>query len=249
MSWIKEFAWKLTPLARFVQSGIKLEEATATGNPASFETDVKKELAGLTIPISNDSGISGLEVHRTGYNVWDEDWEKGRLDGSGGDVASDENIRTKGYIPVVPGQKYYVRYSLPGGGANGNMRLYYYDGSKTYISNSWANPSQITVPAGAHYIRFYTDTRYGATYINNISFNYPSTETAYHAYEGESHSFDFGESVSAGSLDAVNGILTVTAPASKTIQLSPLKIKTAVGKNNVFTDKGGSNTVKYLKKA
>lgn len=226
-----------------------LTEQTATGNPASFTANVAKPLKGLTIPIESESGIAGLTIYRTGVNVWAEEWEKGRLDGSGGDVASDENIRTKGFIPVVPGQKYYVKYSLPGGGANGNMRVYYYDGSKTYVSNSWVNPSQITVPANAHYIRFYMDTRYGATYIDNISFNYPSTETDYNAYSGNSYTVDFGETVNAGSLEAVTGVLTVTSPESKTINLDPVQITTLVGANVVFTDNGGSNTVKYLVKA
>ena len=96
-----------------------LTEQTATGNPASFTANVAKPLKGLTIPIESESGIAGLTIYRTGVNVWNEEWEKGRLDGSGGDVASDENIRTKGFIPVVPGKTYYIKYSLPGGGASG----------------------------------------------------------------------------------------------------------------------------------
>ena len=248
MSWIKEFAWKLTPLARFVQNGIKLEEATATGNPASFTTDVAKKLTGLTVTISDENGISGLSVFRTGYNVWNEEWEKGTLNGSGGNYASDRNIRTKGYIPVVPGAKYYIKYTIPGQTASGNMKAYFYDADKTYISSTWVNPGEKTIPSGAHYVRFYMDTKYGAEYLDNISLNFPHTETTYHAYEGESVDYNFGEPVTAGSLDAVTGELTVTSPASKTIQLTPCGIKTIDGTNNVFTDKGGSNTVKYLKK-
>lgn len=224
-----------------------LTEQTATGNPASFTANVAKTLKGLTIPI--ESECSGLTIYRTGTNVWNEEWGKGRLDGSGGDVASDENIRTKGFIPVVPGEKYYIKYSLPGGGASGNMKLYYYDSSKAYVSTSWVNPSQITVPVGAHYIRFYMDTRYGATYIDNISFNYPATETAYNAYNGNSYTVDFGETVNAGTFEAVTGVLTVTSPESKTINLDPVQITTLVGANVVCTDNGGSNTVKYLVKA
>ena len=224
-----------------------LTEQTATGNPASFTANVAKPLKSLSVPIEFES--TGLTIYRTGVNVWAEEWEKGRLDGSGGDVASDENIRTKGFIPVVPGKTYYIKYSLPGGGASGNMKLYYYDSSKAYVSTSWVNPSQITVPAGAHYIRFYMDTRYGATYIDNISFNYPATETAYNAYNGNTYAVDFGETVNAGTLEAVTGVLTVTSPESKTINLDPVQITTLIGSNVVCTDNGGSNTVKYLVKA
>lgn len=228
--------------------GENLEEKTATGNPATFTTDVAKALSGLSIPISSEGGVSGITIYRTSTNVWNEEWEKGRMDGSGADVASDENIRTKGYIPVLPGEKYYVKYALPGGGASGNMKVYYYNASKAHVSNSWINPSQITVPSGAYYMRFYMDTRYGIEYINNISFNYPSSVTDYKAYNGNAYTLSFGEKVNAGTLDALKGELTVTSPASKTITLEPVTIKAIVGDNVVFTDNGGSATVKYKKK-
>ena len=226
-----------------------LTEQTATGNPASFTANVAKPLKGLTIQI--ESECSGLTIYRTGVNVWDEDWEQGSLNGSGGNNPSNENIRSKGFISVVPGAKYYIKYGLPSGAGavSSNMRVFYYDASKTYISNSWVNPAQVTVPSTAHYIRFYMDTRYGTTYINNISFNYPSTETAYNAYNGNSYTVDFGETVNAGTFEAVTGVLTVTSPESKTINLDPVQITTLIGANVVCTDNGGSNTVKYLVKA
>ena len=243
-----------TPLKKLINlkavAGGNLTEDTKTGNPASFTTDVAKQLTGLTVTVSDENGISGLSVFRTGFNVWDEVWEKGTINSSGANSSSDENIRSKNYIPVVAGAKYFIRYSIPGQSASSNMKVFFYDADKTFINSSdtWVNPSEKTIPSGAHYMRFYMDTRYGAEYLDNIGLNYPSSETTYHAYEGESVDYDFGESVTAGSLDAVAGELTVTSPASKTIQLTPCGFKTIAGTNNVFTDKGGSNTVKYLKK-
>ena len=224
-----------------------LTEQTATGNPASFTANVAKPLKSLSVPIESES--TGLTIFRTGVNVWNEEWEQGSLNGSGGNNPSTENIRSKGFIPVVPGAKYYIKYSLPGGGASSNMKLYYYDAAKAYVSNTWVNPVQITVPSNAHYIRFYMDTRYGGEYADNISFNYPSTETSYNAYNGNSYTVDFGETVNAGTFEAVTGVLTVTSPESKTINLDPVQITTLIGANVVCTDNGGSNTVKYLVKA
>lgn len=245
---------RLGPLRRllFVSAAQKEQytEETATGNPATFTTDVAKSLTGLTIHISDENGVSGLNVYRTGFNVWDEAWELGTINSSGGNSSSELNIRSKDFVPVVPGAKYYIKYTIPNQSVSSNMKAFFYDADKTYIANSavWLNPGERTIPSGAHYVRFYMDTKYGTEYLDNISFNYPSTETTYHAYEGESYNVDFGESVTAGSFDAVSGILAVTSPESKTVQLSPLSIGTVVGNNNVFTDKGGSNTVKYLKK-
>jgi hypothetical protein len=68
--------------------------------------------------------------------------------------------------------------------------------------------------------------------------------TTYEAYTGNSFSVSFGETVNSGSFDAVTGKLTATDPA-KIIDLQPVRVQTLIGTNTVWTDTGGTNTVKY----
>jgi hypothetical protein len=51
---------------------------------------------------------------------------------------------------------------------------------------------------------------YGATYNNDIGINYPSTDTDYHAYNGDTYTTDLGRTVYGGTLDVVSGELNVT---------------------------------------
>lgn len=56
------------------------------------------------------SGRTGGTVYRTGVNVWDEEWEVGSISNSTGeDSVSTTTIRSKNYIPVVPGATYYYK--------------------------------------------------------------------------------------------------------------------------------------------
>jgi hypothetical protein len=56
---------------------------------------------------------------------------------------------------------------------------------------------------------FCTQNNYGDTYNNNISINYPSTDTAYHAYQGHTHTHQYSETIYGGVDDFVNGGLSV----------------------------------------
>lgn len=205
------------------------EQAQTTGNPAAFETDVAKPLVSLSVPFtpiqagSGDpsptnvraiSGFTGVNIVRCGVNLWDEEWETGDIDGNGQNT-SGVDFRSKNYIPVIPGMKFYAYYELPGGKTPGsNLRLFYYDRNKTYISNTWAGLGVKTVPANAYYMRFYGDSQFGGV-NDHVSFNYPSTYTEYHAYSGNSYAVTFpsGQTIYGGTLDAVTGVLTVNRAA------------------------------------
>ena len=43
-----------------------------------------------------------------------------------------------------------------------------------------------------------------------MGINYPSTDTTYHAYIGTTYTISFGQTVYSGTLDVVNGVLTIT---------------------------------------
>ena len=160
------------------------------------------------------SGWTQAKVTRTGVNVWDEDWELGRLDYDknsqtwGQNVNTTEQIRSKNYISVIPGQNYYCK-------AFTGTAVYaiYYGADKSpvpTISNQGfqavANVS-FQVPSNAHYIRFYVPST--TVYGNNISINYPSTDHDYHAYTGTTVTIDLDGTVYGGTLDVLTGVLTV----------------------------------------
>lgn len=151
------------------------------------------------------SGYDKIEVLSCGVNVWDEQWELGAYSASDGSATTSTNsIRSKStnYILIAPNKSYYMKY--PGGY---NLNICFYDVSRTFISNQVITASGIiTTPTTAKYIRFNLSATYGTTYGNNISINYPSTDTSYHASnKTTSISESLGQTVYWGELDVRNG--------------------------------------------
>lgn len=165
-------------------------------------------------PYSNICPISGwtqMKVVAAGYNVWDEEWELGSFDAStGAETTAQTTIRSKNYITVKPGSGYYYHT----GGTDVYLTVVFYDGNKNIIqvksgaSGSIHNGSTITPPSGAYYMRFAPQGA-GGTYGNNISINYPSTDHAYHAYQGTPINIPLGQTVYGGTLDVLRGKLNV----------------------------------------
>ena len=137
-------------------------------------------------PYANECPISGwseLSGKRCCVNLWDEDWEVGTINATtGADQSATTAIRSKNYIPIVSGATYYFRFG--NGAEHTNIKSRWYDADKNYLGTgeSWQCNSASTAPANAKYFRFSTQSDYGATYNNDISLNYPSTDTSYHAY-------------------------------------------------------------------
>lgn len=155
------------------------------------------------------SGRTGVTAFRTGVNVWDEEWEVGGLT-SGGvkNYSATSRIVSKNYIPVLPLTQYYFHDS------NGfNRIMAFYDASKTFLSVQYGN-GIFTTPQDAAYVLFSsTNDNYGSVYNHDISINYPSTDTAYHAYTGTSYPVTWqteAGTVYGGTVDVVSGVLTVT---------------------------------------
>ena len=114
-------------------------------------------------------------------NIWDEEWEIGAFSTSNGlpttPTESTLQIRTKNHIPVVAGTTYYVYSGYV------NIRCLFYRNDDSFISSPSAiKNTTITAPTNAAYMRFYTGNGYGRTYKNDISINYPPTETGYHQH-------------------------------------------------------------------
>ena len=164
-------------------------------------------------PYSNICPIIGwdeVNVGVSGVNVWDEEWEVGNInDGSGEDLPQDNVIRSKGYIRVMSGASYYIKCPT-----TGISRLFLYAKDKsfiTYVPIDNITNNIYTIPNNCAFIRFRTLAAYGTTYNNDISINYPSTDTEYHAYNGTTYNIQFTDAqgnpieVFGGECDVVNG--------------------------------------------
>lgn len=118
-----------------------------------------------------DSGTINID----GINQWDENF--GYIGGA--------YYGSIDYIPVKPNTQYYIKSPY-------NMYLLYFDSDKTQLGNSnWAKNYTLTTRADCYYLKFYIDPAYGTTYNNDISINYPSSDTSYHAYNGKTYSHAF----------------------------------------------------------
>ena len=174
------------------------------------------------------SGFTGLNVYGTGVNVWDEETVGGVLNSNGTVTVSDARLVTS-YIPIKPGETYCV--AIP---YNVRGRSAFYDASKAFLSyygdcpvantpSVFPNNGSISGSAGAYYFTFIAPqnafyfrynivSSYGATYHNDISINYPSTDTDYHAYVGTTLPVSWQSeagTVYGGTLDVTTGKLTV----------------------------------------
>ncbi len=152
------------------------------------------------------SGHTEVDTYRTGINVWDEEWEVGRIGWSGqNDDGNRDKIRSKNYIPCLPNTTYYAKTPA-------SIQLFYYDDNKAFISYEATSKVNVafTTPSDASYMRFFVyASTYGTTYNHDISINYPSTDHEYHAYQGTTYTTDLGRTVYGGTLDVVSGELTV----------------------------------------
>lgn len=155
------------------------------------------------------SGRTGLTAYRTGVNLWDEEWESGRLT-SALPTTNANMIRSKNFIPVLPNTVYFAKKES----SFGNMWGSFYDENKTPINPS-LNGTNIggltfTTPNGCYYMRFFLSA--ATAYTNGVSINYPAIDTAYHAYTGASYPVSWQSeagTVYGGTLDLVSGVLTI----------------------------------------
>ena len=174
---------------------------TSNGSVASFKSPVKAPINSLKVSLSPKqsgtgdpslsnvrpiTGWTGVDVAHTGVNVWNEQIVSGGID-TDGTVNTADSLATRittSFIPVQGGQTYYQKAPAEAGSG----RVAYYDEDKNVVSVNISSGvpanSTFTVPTGAKYMRITFAAAYGTTYKNDISINYPSTDTSYHAYTG-----------------------------------------------------------------
>lgn len=238
-------------LAINAASGAKPMTDTVTGNPATFTTDIKRNLKGLTIPFDYENGISGLKIYRTGANLFNAGNVERRdgyiLDDSGAETSSVRSGYTLSKTPVCPNTEYTFDGDIVKS-IERYWRLYFYDRSGAFISRTASYvvgdlPYTFTTPSGCYGIAY----QYQISEVDFATFVVSVGDSAtFAAYAGNDYSVSFGETANTGSFDAVTGELSITSPSAKTIQLDPVQIKTLTGMNVLWSDTGGENTVVYL---
>lgn len=229
----------------------------ASGSVANFADGSANPLADLKIAInpvqagSGDpspsnprpiSGWTGASVNVKGANVWDEEWENGVYNTSTGLPSPNTNcIRSKNKIKVKPSSRCYLKI---GQGLTDVIRMIFYDKDENYISSNTSSiisNSAINIPNNCFFMNFYCSSDYGNTYNNDISINYPSSDTEYHAYVGTTVPVSWqteAGTVYGGELDVTSGGLTSNIYQKVKIKDVSRWETVSIGGHNIFRGRG-----------
>ena len=203
--WVRDSSYSSPSAFKSAMSGVYLiyEKATSTSEQTTpFESPQQVDQYGteeyidtrsVPIPVGHKTrysdeypvyGWDEVEVFARGVNQWDEEWEVGTIGDNGVPVASTNTIRAKNYISVKPNTTYYLK-----NGFATNIYLHAYDVNKNWISLlvNGSYDRTFTTPSNCRFILFRCNSSYGTTYNHDISINYPSTDTSYHAYQGATY--------------------------------------------------------------
>lgn len=211
--------------AKTAAGGAAAVEATATGNPLTFLTDLAKPLKSLLIPFtpkqtgSGDPSPSnirpivpwdGLTVFGGEVNQFDGQMELGTYNGNtGAKSSSSTRLRNVNPIKVKAGTNYHY---ISNRQTDYGISWLFYKKDGTFISNNnranTIDGFNIPVPNDAYYMNISTWDNYGTVYGNDIGINYPSTETAYEPYVPVTETdISFPSPVYGGEHEAANGKL------------------------------------------
>lgn len=160
--------WIRTPNVDVSVSKLNIHNLTAIYGAGNEPTTVDEFIKDYPAPYYpyNESAIlssKSASLISRGFNQWDEEWELGYWNkNTGGKNNSSDNIRSKNYIRVIPGETYYFT-------APDNLNILYYDANKNYLgTNNQGNNRTYTMAQNCHYITFYTVSTYGTTYNHDI---------------------------------------------------------------------------------
>lgn len=167
------------------------------------------------------TGYTGAEIPVTGINVWDEEWELGGISiVSGNPFSSNSRIRSKNFCPIKGGQNYYYK------GTTHTTYLLFYRADESFISALTVNTSNvIAAPEDSHYFKLSPEASYGTTYNNDISINYPSTDTAYHSgADNTTYSVSWSDhgTIYKGTAEYKGGGEWEITPTHETVDLSTI---------------------------
>lgn len=147
------------------------------------------------------SGWNSVGVVDCGVNIFDGVLESGTINSTTGVEESSSSVKRSTHYFVVGSQVTYFSY------ASGTVGVRCYDKNKAYIGNVPASTnSTFTTLANTRFVRFVMSN---GVANNPVSINYPSTDTTYHTYNGNTYTTSLGTTVYGGTLDLVSGELTV----------------------------------------
>ena len=164
------------------------------------------------------TGVSSVNVYRTGKNICGSVIESGSFDESGLNTNNNIRVRTKDYIPVKAGQTISVSFDH----LNVSQGFFALSGytkddftTSRIQSTSWiADGGSVTIDAGVKFIRLNfrkdNNAQISADEILNVMVVYGSTASDYEPYTGNTYLVQLGDTYYGATLDVVRGKLRVT---------------------------------------
>ena len=177
------------PLSRFIANITPIQAGSGDPSPSN-----PRAISGVSEVVTHNNGSS--------INQWDEQWELGSYNwNTGVKINANNLIRSKNKILLIGGQTYYFKVGKP-------YNIFSFSLGGSFINALYKATDGIFTPTNDLYIAF--SVQNSTTYDNDISINYPSTDTLYHAYTGQTATINLGGTYYGGSLNVGTGVLTVT---------------------------------------
>ena len=111
------------------------------------------------------------------YNIWDEDWERGSINGATGEPAySYTQIRSKNYINCEPNKKYFLYCAKLIDLGAAYVGIAFYGENKQFLGLGNGNNASFITPDNCVFFKFWTASDYGGTYLDDIRINQPILE-------------------------------------------------------------------------
>ena len=152
------------------------------------------------------SGHTEVDTEVCVVNLFDKTTAlDGYINDANGNFMPSSSRKATDYIRVQGGESYLIKTTQTESewGA-------WYDENKNFIIKcvSYEGDTVKTAPSNAYYLRL---TCVGASTgsLDTFAVNYPSTDTDYHAYQGDTYTTTLGRTVYGGTLDVVSGGLVV----------------------------------------
>lgn len=151
--------------------------------------------------------VEGLQSHdMVGFNLWDEEWEQGRLDPNGNKVSGTHWLASKNYIRVVPNTQYCLSFSDRYRNTTSSaVQICMYDENKDFLARTSFSPTTqlsvtFTTSPKTKYVKFsigdYSDVRIVDAYHNDICLNLSHSGARNGEYEPyEKHSYPLDSTV------------------------------------------------------
>ena len=145
-------------------------------------------------------GHSELNLTRCGVNLWEGTKQDNvGVNATTGNLYASTGTFTTDYIKVNASTSYYANPS------NWKTWVCFYDANKVYVGYASITNGVFATSATAVFMRISGDMNE----ISTACINYPATDTTYHAYNGQTFTVAFGQTVYGGVYDK-SGRLTIT---------------------------------------